>query len=115
MDMPQSFKPLCQPFAVRLAEDSYVDVLLESAPTKGAVLLSALFPRAFIDPNRAPNDIDPRQIEGTRDLFINDPVFTLFCDVGVWPGVPLEPSEKSKHGLGLIRQFIVPGTLSYIC
>lgn len=40
-------------------EDSFVDELWSAAPASGASLLSALFPRCFIDPNRAPDDVDP--------------------------------------------------------
>jgi N-formylglutamate amidohydrolase len=40
-------------------EDSFVDELWSAAPASGASLLAALFPRCFIDPNRAPDDVDP--------------------------------------------------------
>lgn len=50
----------CCPFPVlRRAEDAYVDELFAAAPEHGAVLIGALFPRSYIDPNRAIDDIDP--------------------------------------------------------
>ena len=46
--------------ALRQLEDAYVDELFAAAPDHGAPLLRALFPRAFIDPNREPYELDPR-------------------------------------------------------
>lgn len=47
------------------AEDSFVDELWSAAPASGASLLSALFPRCFVDPNRALDDVDP-EVGGCR-------------------------------------------------
>lgn len=71
------------------AEDSYVDELWLGAPSSGATLVAALFPRWFIDPNRAEDDIDP-------DLL--DPELPLPR------GLKLAPGAKSKLGVGLIRR-----------
>lgn len=38
---------------LRMAEDMYVDELFADVPQYGAPLLKALFPRSYIDPNRA--------------------------------------------------------------
>jgi len=46
--------------ALRQSEDSYVDLLFEEAPRYGAPLLRALFPRAYVDVNRARDELDPR-------------------------------------------------------
>ena len=48
---------------LRQLEDAYVDELFAAAPAHGAPLLRALFPRAFIDPNREPYELDPRMFE----------------------------------------------------
>ena len=40
------------PLALRRSEDSFVDELFAGATALGAPLLHALFPRAFVDPNR---------------------------------------------------------------
>lgn len=45
--------------SLRRSEDSFVDELFASAPEHGAPLLRALFPRAFVDPNREPYELDP--------------------------------------------------------
>ncbi|MEM9496131.1 MAG: N-formylglutamate amidohydrolase [Pseudomonadota bacterium] len=46
--------------ALRQSEDSYVDLLFDRAPRYGAPLLKALFPRAYVDVNRARDELDPR-------------------------------------------------------
>ena len=42
---------------LRRNEDAFIDALFSSAPDMGAPLLSALFPRCFVDVNRAPTDL----------------------------------------------------------
>ena len=50
--------------SVRSSEDFYVDQLFDSAPRSGAPLLRAGAPRAFVDFNRSPDELDPALIEG---------------------------------------------------
>lgn len=47
------------PLALRRSEDSFVDEIFGAAPQLGVPLLRALFPRAFVDPNREPFELDP--------------------------------------------------------
>lgn len=49
---------------IRSSEDAYVDQLLSAAPAFGAPLIHALLPRAWLDLNRAPDELDPALIEG---------------------------------------------------
>jgi N-formylglutamate amidohydrolase len=49
---------------IRSSEDAYVDHLFATAPACGAPLIAARVPRAFIDLNRAPDELDPALIEG---------------------------------------------------
>lgn len=49
---------------IRSSEDAYVDQLFSAAPAYGAPLLSATLPRAWLDLNRAPDELDPALIEG---------------------------------------------------
>ncbi len=51
---------------VRSSEDAFVDDLFACAPIFGAPLLAALAPRAFVDLNRAPEELDPALIDGIR-------------------------------------------------
>ena len=52
--------------AIRSSEDAFVDELFACAPRHGAPLLVAEAPRAFVDVNRAPDELDPALIEGVR-------------------------------------------------
>ncbi|MCV6594864.1 MAG: N-formylglutamate amidohydrolase [Silicimonas sp.] len=51
---------------LRSSEDAFVDQLFASAPLEGAPLLTATAPRAWIDVNRAIDELDPALIEGVR-------------------------------------------------
>ena len=50
--------------SIRSSEDAYIDQLFGAAPLYGAPLLTAIVPRAYIDLNRAPDELDPSLIEG---------------------------------------------------
>jgi N-formylglutamate amidohydrolase len=93
-DYPPDFDYACQIGLLREAEDAYVDELFDAAPACGAGLLCALFPRSYIDPNRAVDDIDMELVEGS------------------WPG-RLGPAERSPYGMGLIRRMGRPGEPIY--
>ena len=45
--------------SIRQSEDSFVDKIFERAPYLGAPLLRAHFPRAYLDVNREPYELDP--------------------------------------------------------
>lgn len=49
---------------IRSSEDAFVDRLFDAAPGKGAPLIVARAPRAYIDLNRAADELDPGVIEG---------------------------------------------------
>ena len=52
--------------ALRSSEDAFVDDLFSAAPEAGAPLLTAAMPRAYVDLNRASDELDPALIEGVR-------------------------------------------------
>ena len=54
---PPDFQFTCDPLVIRRGADLFVDELYEDAPRHGATLISALFPRAYIDTNRNETDI----------------------------------------------------------
>ena len=76
----------------RMSADAFVDELFASAPRHGATLLRALFPRAFIDVNRSPLDLDESMLDDA------------------WPE-PLAPSDKARLGIGLIASRDAEGPL----
>ncbi|HMM63840.1 MAG TPA: N-formylglutamate amidohydrolase [Mesorhizobium sp.] len=47
-------------YAIRRSEDCYVDELFGAAVALGAPMLAANFPRAYLDVNREPWELDPR-------------------------------------------------------
>jgi len=57
--------------AIRRSEDCYVDELFGSAVALGAPMLAANFPRAYIDVNREPWELDPRMFHEPVPSFAN--------------------------------------------
>jgi len=57
--------------AIRRSEDSYVDELFGTVPPLGAPLLAANFPRAYLDVNREPWELDPRMFAEPVPSFAN--------------------------------------------
>ncbi len=47
------------PLTLRRSEDCFVDQIFAAAPGLGIPLLTAQFPRAYLDPNREPFELDP--------------------------------------------------------
>jgi N-formylglutamate deformylase len=90
---PADFRHACPLQRLRRAEDSHVDRLFANGPRLGATLVHALFPRAYIDPNRPPDDIDP--------LLLGEAI----------EGRPV--SEKSRLGIGLVWRKLTDGTPIY--
>ncbi len=93
-DYPDDFDCIAPLSALRQAEDTFVHELYQAAPAQGAVLLHALFPRSYVDPNRAADDLDVAMIEGG------------------WPD-PVAPSPKCVLGLGLLWSRYPPGLPLY--
>ena len=49
---------------LRSSEDAFVDRLLQAVPAQGATLIEATYPRAYVDLNRADDELDPALIDG---------------------------------------------------
>ena len=73
--------------ALRKSEDAYVDMLFGCAPKFGAPLLAALFPRAYLDANREPNELDPHLIDGPLPATANTQSARVIGGLGVVPRV----------------------------
>jgi len=78
--------------AIRSSEDAFVDRLFDVVPDLGAPLLCARVPRAFIDLNRAADELDPAVIDGIAR-------------------VPHNPRISS--GLGVIPRVVAGGRAIY--
>lgn len=57
--------------ALRRSEDAFVDRLFLGVVSLGAPLMSARFPRAYLDVNREPYELDPRMFEGRLPSYAN--------------------------------------------
>lgn len=69
---------------IRSSEDAFVDQLVAAAPSCGAPLISAVWPRAYIDLNRSPDELDPGLIKGVRNVSHNP---RISSGLGVIPRV----------------------------
>jgi len=56
---------------LRRSEDAYVDQLFAGVLAYGAPLIHARFPRAYLDLNREPYELDPRMFDGRLPVFAN--------------------------------------------
>ena len=59
------------PRALRKSEDCFVQEIFAGAPALGAPLIHALFPRAYVDPNREPYELDPVMFEDELPDWVN--------------------------------------------
>ncbi len=57
--------------SLRRSEDAFVDELFLASVDLGVPLLRARFPRAYLDVNREPYELDPRMFEGRLPAFAN--------------------------------------------
>lgn len=69
---------------LRSSEDAHVDRIFSRVPEFGAVLLSATYPRAWVDLNRRSDELDPALIEGVPRVGMNP---RIASGLGVIPRV----------------------------
>jgi len=60
-----------EPLALRRSEDAFVDELFLGVVPRGMPLMRAHFPRAFLDVNREPYELDPRMFAGRLPPYAN--------------------------------------------
>lgn len=80
---------------LRRSEDCYVSDLFELAPMFGVPLISAIFPRSYIDPNREPYELDPDMFEGALPAFVKT------------------NSDRVRAGFGTIAKLVANGAEIY--
>jgi N-formylglutamate amidohydrolase len=92
-DYPKEFLRASRldPLTLRRSEDSYVDEIFGAVPALGAPLLRARFPRAYLDPNREPFELDPAMFEDELPAFVNT------------------RSPRVRVGLGTIARVVATG------
>ena len=83
------------PLTLRRSEDSFVDEIFAAAPELGAPLLAARFPRAYLDVNREPWELDPVMFADALPSYVNI------------------RSPRVRMGLGTIARIVASGEEIY--
>jgi N-formylglutamate amidohydrolase len=96
-DYPSEFLAASRldPLTLRRSEDSYVDEIFGRSAGLGAPMLRACFPRAYLDPNREPYELDPAMFEDALPPFVNS------------------RSPRVRVGLGTIARIVATGEEIY--
>jgi N-formylglutamate amidohydrolase len=75
------------PVTLRKSEDAFVDELFAGVADFGAPLIAARFPRAFVDVNRAPNELDPAMFDAPVESRVGPRTARVAAGLGVIPRV----------------------------
>jgi N-formylglutamate amidohydrolase len=75
------------PLTLRRSEDAFVDELFLPCVALGAPLLRARFPRAYLDVNREPYELDPQVFDGPLPEFANARSLRVAVGLGTIPRV----------------------------
>jgi len=78
---------------LRRTEDAFVDALFSGVCCLGAPLLRARFPRAYLDLNREPYELDPRMFDGRLPLSANTRSMRVAGGLGTIPRVAGQAQE----------------------
>ncbi len=81
--------------SLRRSEDAFIDELFTSAPALGMSLIKARFPRAYVDVNREPWELDPGMFTDRLPDYVN------------------HASPRANAGLGTIARVVASGTEIY--
>jgi N-formylglutamate amidohydrolase len=100
--------------SIRRSEDSFVDTLFLPAVDLGAPLLKANFPRAWLDVNREPYELDPKMFDGSLPPFANIRSVRVAGGLGTIARIVSESEEiyaaplEVAEGLARIEQVYKP-------
>lgn len=94
-----------EPHALRRSEDFLVDELFASAADCGAPLLSALFPRAWLDVNREPYELDPTMFAEKLPAFVNTESSRVAGGLGTIARIVSETDEIYRGKLTAAEAF----------
>src|SRR5471032_1686874 len=100
---PESFLSAARldALTLRRSEDAFVDELFAPCVTIGAPLMRANFPRAFLDLNREPYELDPLMFDGALPAFANTRSLRVAGGLGTIPRVVGEAQEIYKGPLAV--------------
>jgi N-formylglutamate amidohydrolase len=100
---PIEFRDLSRLSALdlRRSEDCYIDEMLAEGPQAGMPLLAARFPRAYLDANREPMELDPRLFREKLPAQANSRSVRVANGLGTIPRIVSEGREIYPHRLPL--------------
>lgn len=89
------------PLTLRRSEDAFVDLLFLPCVNLGAPLLRALFPRAYLDVNREPFELDPKVFDGPTPDYANTRSLRVAVGLGTIPRVVGDAQPIYREPLAL--------------
>jgi len=89
------------PLSIRRSEDCYVDELFSGALDVGATFLCANFPRAYLDANREPWELDPRMFRERVPPYANTHSPRVMGGLGTLPRLVADGMDIYRHRLPL--------------
>jgi N-formylglutamate amidohydrolase len=93
------------PMTLRKSEDCFVDELFEPVVGLGAPLIAARFPRAYLDVNREPYELDPELFEGRLPSFANTQSARVVGGLGTIARVVADTEEIYRERLSIGAAF----------
>jgi N-formylglutamate deformylase len=102
------------PLTLRKSEDAYVDEFFAAVVEFGAPFIAARFPRALIDANRAPGEIDGAMFDGPLGCWVGPRTPRVAAGLGVIPrivrdGVEIYPARlPAREALFRFESFYRP-------
>jgi N-formylglutamate amidohydrolase len=85
--------------ALRRSEDAHIDRLFAGVVALGAPLMSARFPRAYLDVNREPYELDPRMFDGRLPPQANTRSMRVAGGLGTIPRIVADGHEIYRRRL----------------
>ncbi|MEN3792808.1 N-formylglutamate amidohydrolase [Fulvimarina sp. MAC3] len=78
---------------IRRSEDLFIDDLYHFVTDLGAPMIAAQFPRAFLDVNREPYELDPAMFDGPLPDYVNTRSIRVAGGLGTIPKIVAENTE----------------------
>lgn len=102
------------PTELRRSEDAYIDLLFSKVTAHGLPLMAAHFPRAFLDLNREPFELDPTMFTGPLPPFVKSSTPRVGSGLGTIARIVSERQEiyhsklSPNEGLERIERYYKP-------
>ncbi len=104
---PQAFLAASRlsPASLRKSEDCFIEELFEGVVALGSPLIAARFPRAYLDVNREPYELDPALFEGVLPDFANTRSLRVVGGLGTIARVVADSEEIYRRPLSVEAAF----------